>query len=106
MPRAGAIVPQGGGGTTGQALRSGKPPLGLAHAHDQFDNGARVERAGCGRVLSRPRYNADTAFAELRRVLDEPGYRSMAVDIGRRGQNENGAAAAADALQQALNTLT
>src|SRR5262249_43227102 len=65
LPRACAIVHQGGVGTTGQGLRSGRPVLILPHAHDQFDNAARVVRLGCGRVLPRPRYNAQTATCEL-----------------------------------------
>jgi len=60
LPRACAIVHQGGVGTAGQGLRSGKPVLILPHAHDQFDNAARVARLGCGRVLPRPRFNAET----------------------------------------------
>lgn len=43
LPRACAIVHQGGVGTAGQGLRSGKPVSILPHAHDQFDNAARVE---------------------------------------------------------------
>src|SRR5882762_3129502 len=54
LPRACAIVHQGGVGTTGQALRAGKPVLILPHAHDQFDNAARVVRLGCGRLIARP----------------------------------------------------
>jgi UDP:flavonoid glycosyltransferase YjiC (YdhE family) len=50
LPRACAIVHQGGVGTTGHGLRSGKPVLVVPHAHDQFDNGNRVARLGCGRV--------------------------------------------------------
>jgi UDP:flavonoid glycosyltransferase YjiC (YdhE family) len=46
LPHACAIVHQGGVGTTGQALRAGKPVLILPHAHDQFDNAARVARLG------------------------------------------------------------
>jgi rhamnosyltransferase subunit B len=55
LPRALAIVHQGGVGTTGQGLRSGRPVLIVPHAHDQFDNAARVERLGCGRSLARSR---------------------------------------------------
>src|SRR5262249_37624071 len=64
LPRACAIVHQGGVGTTGQGLRSGRPVLILPHAHDQFDNAARVARLGCGRALPRPRYDARTATSE------------------------------------------
>ncbi|HSQ23175.1 MAG TPA: nucleotide disphospho-sugar-binding domain-containing protein, partial [Pyrinomonadaceae bacterium] len=64
LPRACAIVHQGGVGTTGQGLRSGKPVLILPHAHDQFDNAARVVRLGCGRTVPRPQYSVKTATSE------------------------------------------
>src|SRR5687768_18400130 len=58
LPRAAAVVHQGGVGTTGQALRAGRPALVVPFSHDQFDNGNRVARAGCGRSLPRAQYNA------------------------------------------------
>jgi rhamnosyltransferase subunit B len=51
MPRCSAIVHQGGVGTTGQALRSGRPQLIVPFSHDQPDNAWRIARAGAGRVL-------------------------------------------------------
>ncbi|HEX3083235.1 MAG TPA: glycosyltransferase, partial [Pyrinomonadaceae bacterium] len=81
LPRACAIVHQGGVGTTGQGLRSGKPVLVVPHAHDQFDNGNRVARLGCGRVLPRPRYNAETATRELKMLLDGSSYSEAAAKV-------------------------
>ncbi len=46
FPRAAAIVHQGGVGTTGQAMRSGRPMLVIPYSHDQFDNAARVRALG------------------------------------------------------------
>jgi UDP:flavonoid glycosyltransferase YjiC (YdhE family) len=106
LPRALAIVHQGGVGTTGQALRSGRPALILPHAHDQFDNAWRVTRIGCGRAVPRPRYNAETATRELKALLGNPDYFAKAAEIGRQVQKENGAAAAADAIQELLTTST
>lgn len=102
LPRALAIVHQGGVGTTGQALRAGRPELILPHAHDQFDNAARVVSIGCGRSIPRPRYNAATATTELEKLLGNPDYVSNAKSIGLQVQNENGAGRAADAIEEAL----
>jgi len=102
LPRACAIVHQGGVGTTGQGLRSGRPVLILPHAHDQFDNGARVARLGCGRVLPRPRYNSDTATRELRLLLENPAYREAAARIGEVVRQEQGARSAADEIESVL----
>jgi rhamnosyltransferase subunit B len=103
LPRALAIVHQGGVGTTAQALRSGRPALIVPHAHDQFDNAARVARLGCGRWISRPRYNARNATRELEALLGNQTYFTRAAEVGRQVQNENGAGAAADAIEEVLN---
>ncbi|HKO97876.1 MAG TPA: nucleotide disphospho-sugar-binding domain-containing protein [Pyrinomonadaceae bacterium] len=102
FPRARAIVHQGGVGTIGQAMRSGRPVLVLPHAHDQFDNAMRVVRSGCGRSLPRPRYNAATATTELKALLGNPEYFANAEKIGAQVQSENGAARAADAIEEVL----
>ncbi|HXI23036.1 MAG TPA: glycosyltransferase [Pyrinomonadaceae bacterium] len=104
LPRACAIVHQGGVGTTGQGMRSGKPVLILPHAHDQFDNAARVVRLGCGRVLARPRYNAESAIRELRALLDNPTYAESAARVGETVREEQGAHVAADEIETVLSS--
>jgi UDP:flavonoid glycosyltransferase YjiC (YdhE family) len=103
LPRALAIVHQGGVGTTGQGLRAGRPVIVVPHAHDQFDNAARVVRLGCGRSIARPRYNSQSATKELRALLETRDYAINALDVGRQVQNENGAGAAVDAIEEVLN---
>jgi MGT family glycosyltransferase len=102
LPRACAIVHQGGVGTTGQALRAAKPVLILPHAHDQFDNAARVARLGCGRVLPRPRYNAKTAVHELQMLLDDQSYSERATEVGKVVSQEQGAGVAVDEIEKVL----
>jgi rhamnosyltransferase subunit B len=103
LPRACAIVHQGGVGTTGQGLRSGKPVLILPHAHDQFDNAARVVRLGCGRTIPRPQYSVATATSELQALLNDQSYAERAAEIGEVVRQENGASVAADAIERVLN---
>jgi UDP:flavonoid glycosyltransferase YjiC (YdhE family) len=103
LPRAACIVHQGGVGTTGQALRAGRPVLVVPHAHDQFDNAARLARIGTARVLPRPKYNAANATRELRKLLDEPNYARAAAEVGQIVQNEDGARSACDAIEEVLN---
>jgi UDP:flavonoid glycosyltransferase YjiC (YdhE family) len=102
FPRAAAIVHHGGVGTTGQALRSGRPMLVVPHAHDQPDNAARVSRLGVARSLDAGAYTAARAAAHLRQLLDEPSYRERADAVGKIVQSENGAKAACDAIDQVL----
>lgn len=106
FPRASAIVHSGGIGTTGQALKSGSPQLVVPHAHDQFDNAARVVRLGCGRSLARPRYNASSATKELNALLGDTDYGARADEVGRHVQKEDGARVAADAIEEMLTTGT
>lgn len=102
LPRACAIVHHGGVGTTGQGLRSGRPVLIVPHAHDQFDNAARVVRLGCGRALPRPRYSVTTATTELRALLNDQNYAARSAEIGAVVRQENGASAAANAIERVL----
>lgn len=106
LPRAQASVHQGGVGTTAQGMRSGRPVLIVPHAHDQFDNAARVARLGCGRMIARPRYNANSATKELEVLLQRPDYSIKAAEVGRQVQDENGAGAAVDAIEEMLNART
>jgi UDP:flavonoid glycosyltransferase YjiC (YdhE family) len=102
LPRARAVVHQGGIGTTAQGLRAGIPAVIVPFSHDQFDNAYRVARAGAGRTLPRAKYNAASAAKELRALLADESYTTRAAAIGRQIRSENGAAAAADALEELL----
>ena len=100
LPRASIVVHQGGVGTTGQTLRSGRPALIVPFSHDQFDHAARIARLGCGRALPRTKYNAASATKELRAILGDESYKTTALEVGRRVQVENGAVAACDAIEE------
>jgi UDP:flavonoid glycosyltransferase YjiC (YdhE family) len=102
FPRAAAIVHHGGAGTTAQAMRAGRPMLAVPFAHDQFDNAARVRRLGIGEVLRRGRYNGRRAASRLERLLRRPSYAEAAATVGERVRNEDGAGAAADAIEKLL----
>jgi rhamnosyltransferase subunit B len=102
LPRARAVVHQGGIGTTAQGLRAGIPSLIVPFSHDQFDNGQRVARVGAGRTLPRAKYNAASAAKELRALLSDESYTTRAAEVGRQIRSENGAVTAADALGELL----
>jgi UDP:flavonoid glycosyltransferase YjiC (YdhE family) len=104
FPRAAALVHQGGVGTTGQAMRSGRPMLVMPYSHDQFDNAARVARLGIARTIHRRRYTPARAAAELRQLLDDPSYSRRAAAVGAQVQHEDGVQAACDALEAFLQT--
>jgi rhamnosyltransferase subunit B len=102
LPRARAVVHQGGVGTTAQGLRAGVPSLVVPFSHDQFDNGSRVARTGAGRTLPRSKYDAASASKELRALLTDESYTSRAAEVGRQVRSEDGASAAADAIEEVL----
>ena len=102
FPHAAANVHQGGAGTTGQALRAGRPMVVVPFAHDQADHAARVERLGVGLALPRERCDEARLVATVARVLEEPGFAARAAAVGAEIRVENGAVAAADALERLL----
>lgn len=106
FPRAAAIVHQGGAGTTGQALRAGKPMLFMPYAHDQPDNAKRVADFGAARVISRDRYTPDRAAAELRQLLGERRYADRATEAGKHVRGEDGVKAACMALERLITSTT
>ena len=65
FPRSACVVHQGGVGTTAQVLRAGVPHLIMPYSHDQPDNAWRCERIGTARTISRDKYTAKNAAAEL-----------------------------------------
>ena len=102
MPRASVIVHQGGIGTTGQALRSGRPMLIVPHGQDQPDNARRCVRVGVARSLSHTRFETSRLVSELSQLLDDPAYREQAKKIGQQVNDENGTKTACDAIEQVL----
>ena len=102
FPRASVIVHQGGIGTTGQALRAGKPMLVMPFGGDQYDNGGRIERLGAGRTIMRQQYTAMRAADELKKLLDGLDYQNKAAELSRYIQSENGVRVACDAIEAQL----
>lgn len=103
FPASAAVVHHGGIGSTGQALRSGRPSLIATFSHDQPDNLERCRRLGVALGLPRSRYNRRTALPLLRRLLEEPAFRQRAGEVAAAVRREPGAAAAADALERLVD---
>jgi UDP:flavonoid glycosyltransferase YjiC (YdhE family) len=102
FPRALVNVHQGGVGTTGQALRSGRPMIVMPYSHDQPDNALRCRRLGIARIVARGRWNVESATKALGELLADPQAADAAAAVGARVRAERGAEAAADAIEQAL----
>lgn len=102
FPQCSAIVHQGGVGTTGQAMRSGRPMLVVPFAHDQHDNAHRVCKLGVARSCSRHSFHVRRAAKDLHALLTESGYTRSAQALGERMSHENGSVAACDRLLSVL----
>lgn len=102
FPKAACVVHQGGIGTTSQVLRAGVPHLFMPYSHDQPDNAARCERLGVARIISRERYNAETAAKELGALLADARYLVNASEAARIVRAERGTQTACDAIEQIL----
>jgi MGT family glycosyltransferase len=102
MPRARLIVHQGGIGTTGQALRAGKPMLVVPYGQDQPDNARRCAELGVARVLPRSRYTLQSVLDQLSELIDKPAYAIRAAEVARKVRQENGASRACDAIDEVL----
>ncbi|RYZ65553.1 MAG: hypothetical protein EOP08_06740 [Proteobacteria bacterium] len=87
-------------GTTGQALRAGRPQLIVPHGFDQPDHAARMVQRGVGRTVSRFRYRADSVARELSALLRTPSYAEKAASLGQQVRSENGVAATCDAIAE------
>jgi UDP:flavonoid glycosyltransferase YjiC (YdhE family) len=104
FPRAAAIVHHGGIGTTGLAMRSGRPMRVMPCAWDQPDNAERAVRLGIARTIPRRRYTPARVAAELHRLLNDPTYTQRASEVGAQVRQEDGARVACDALSELLRT--
>jgi UDP:flavonoid glycosyltransferase YjiC (YdhE family) len=102
FPKAALVVHAGGVGSTGQALRAGRPQLVVPFAHDQFDNAVRVERLGVGAVLKRSRLTVPRLTQLLRRTLSDEAMVVTATTLATRVAAEDGASVACDALEALL----
>ena len=102
FPRCAAIVHQGGVGTTGQAMRSGRPMLVMPYAVDQPDNAERVRRLGIARVVSRREYSSSTAARELESLLRTDRYRQRSEFVAEGVATEDGASTACNQLERLL----
>ena len=101
--RARIIAHHGGVGTSGQALRAGKPQLVTPFLGDQSDNAARLARLGVARVLPGKKLSVERLTKELRALLENEDFAGRAEAIGRCVAREGGAEAAAKRIVNALS---
>jgi rhamnosyltransferase subunit B len=102
MPRCKAIIHQCGIGTTGQALRAGRPQLCVPFSHDQPDNAARLERLGVALRLPQETYRAKRATTQLWRLLTEADFATRAEALGEKIRAEDGVGTACNTIEKII----
>jgi UDP:flavonoid glycosyltransferase YjiC (YdhE family) len=99
MPHCQAVVCHAGHGTLARALACGVPVVACPHAGDQAENAARVRWAGLGVSLPR-RFNTPRGVRlAVGRLLSNRRYAVRAAAVARWAEVNDGAAAAADAVE-------
>ncbi len=97
--RVDATVHHGGAGTTGAALRAGRPTIVVPFSVDQPFWGSRVTALGVGpEPIPRKRLTADGLAAALRIAVGDAAMRARAEDLGSRIRAEDGIARAVEAF--------
>jgi rhamnosyltransferase subunit B len=84
LPQCSAIIYHGGVGTLAQAVRAGVPHLVVPNAHDQPDNGQRVERLGLGFSVRPSRYSGRRAAARIAELMRSPDIRDRCREMAPR----------------------
>jgi UDP:flavonoid glycosyltransferase YjiC (YdhE family) len=104
LPRTAAVVHHAGAGTTAAGLRAGVPAVAVPVLLDQPFWAARLHRLGvCPTPLPQRDLTADALAAAIRACLDEPGYRTRAVDLAARIGAEDGAAVVLDVIERLVD---
>jgi UDP:flavonoid glycosyltransferase YjiC (YdhE family) len=99
MPHCQAVVCHAGHGTLARALACGVPLVACPHAGDQAENAARVRWAGLGVSLPRRFDTPRGVRLAVRRLLSDRRYAARAGAVGRCAELNDGASAAADAVE-------
>jgi MGT family glycosyltransferase len=80
LPHCDVVVNQGGTAIL-SILAEGLPMIVVPQGANQFHNAAALEAAGVGRALLPAQVTAGSVRAELRALLDDPGYGERARHI-------------------------
>jgi UDP:flavonoid glycosyltransferase YjiC (YdhE family) len=98
LPSCSAVVCSGGHGIVARALSHGVPTIVVPGPGDQRENGYRVERAGAGLRVMRPRARA--VERALGRVLREPSFGAGAARAAEEAKLLDGPRRAVELLEK------
>jgi sterol 3beta-glucosyltransferase len=100
FPQTAAVVHHGGAGTTGAALRAGRPTLICPFVGDQPFWGHQVHQLGAGpEPLPQRRLNADRLTERLVRLRSTTSYQDAAASLAQLIRAEDGVGRAIEVLE-------
>ena len=102
FPRCSGILTHGGIGTVARGLAAAKPMVVAPLAHDQFDNGHRVERLGAGLCRRFTGLNPRKLTAAFDEIFGSQEVAASCRAIGERMRKESGALTAADLVEKMM----
>jgi UDP:flavonoid glycosyltransferase YjiC (YdhE family) len=100
MPLCDAVICHAGHGTVARSLASGVPVVACPHAGDMAENAARIRWARVGVSLPRRFVTPRGVRLAVKRLLGDPGYRRRAEELRDWAAGNDGARAAADAVEE------
>ena len=106
MPAADLVICHGGHGTVARALAAGTPLLVCPSVGDMGENAARVAWSGTGLSVPRRLLSSRAVRLATRRLLTEWRFRARAEELGAWAEAHDGAAAAADLVENAARNAT
>jgi rhamnosyltransferase subunit B len=99
MPRCAGVVHHGGIGTLAQTARAGVPQLVVGNAHDQPDNGARVEKIGLGFGTTQRRYGKRYATRTIAELLASSTIHTRCREVAPKVDSAASEARACDLIE-------
>jgi MGT family glycosyltransferase len=106
FPAADAVICHGGHGTVAGALAAGAPVLVWPAVGDQGENGARVAWSGAGLSLPRRFLSPRGVRLAVRRLITDGNYRERAGEIAAWSAENDGAANAAELVEETARNVT
>jgi UDP:flavonoid glycosyltransferase YjiC (YdhE family) len=106
MPSADVVICHGGHGTVARALAAGTPLLVCPSVGDMGENAARVAWSGAGLSVPRRLLSRRAVRLATRRLLGEAQFRERAEEIATWSAEHDGAAVAAELVEQAAKKTT
>jgi UDP:flavonoid glycosyltransferase YjiC (YdhE family) len=100
MPRCAAVVCHAGHGTVARSLACGVPVLACPAVGDMAENAARIRWAGVGVSVPRRLQTPRGIRLGVRRLLRDGAYARRAGELRAWAERNDGAVAAADAVEQ------